>query len=123
MTHPGKSLVLSARFPQPGRLQANVLRPSPRRRGDGVRSARLPARGLGGTTSGRPALLRRNPVVAGLNLIVTRDACSRMEELLGLGGYNAMRGHGGVTARVLGGGLFCSWPVQSVPGPIRPSKG
>lgn len=70
-----------------------------------------------------PALLRRNLVVSGINLLALRDAqfeiggvvfegsglcepCSRMEEVLGAGGYNAMRGHGGIIARALSGGVI-----------------
>jgi len=68
-----------------------------------------------------PELLRRNIVVAGLNLAALKGRrfklgsavleatgkchpCSRMEEILGPGGYNAVRGHGGITARVVAGG-------------------
>lgn len=75
---------------------------------------------LGAT--GVPAeLVRRNLVVSGINLLALRQRrfavggvvlegagpcapCSRMEEVLGPGGYNAMRGHGGIVCRVLGGG-------------------
>lgn len=70
-----------------------------------------------------PADLRRNLVISGLNLYAFRknriqigDAiletsgpcppCSRMEEVLGFGGYNAMRGHGGVYASVVQAGDF-----------------
>ncbi|MGS4944221.1 MOSC domain-containing protein [Meridianimarinicoccus sp. RP-17] len=59
-----------------------------------------------------PAILRRNIVVSGINLIALRGValrlggavveigkpcapCSHMAEALGPGGYNAMRGHGG----------------------------
>lgn len=65
-----------------------------------------------------PALLRRNLVVEGINLLALKGrivtlgtatfaitgpcaSCSRMEEVLGHGGYSAVRGHGGVTARII----------------------
>lgn len=68
-----------------------------------------------------PQWLRRNIVVSGINLFALRNRrfaigevilagagicspCSRMETILGPGGYNAMRGHGGINARVISGG-------------------
>jgi MOSC domain-containing protein YiiM len=70
-----------------------------------------------------PDLLRRNLVIHGVNLLALKGRrfrlggallecsgechpCSRMEEVLGPGGYNAVRGHGGITARVLEPGLI-----------------
>ena len=71
----------------------------------------------------RPEEVRRNLVVSGINLIALKNQtfrigaavlegsgpcvpCSRMTEVLGRGGYNAMRGHGGITVRVLQAGTI-----------------
>ena len=70
-----------------------------------------------------PELMRRNLVVSGINLLALKDRgfrvgpvlllgtgpcepCSRLEESLGPGGFNAARGHGGITALVVEGGLI-----------------
>lgn len=70
-----------------------------------------------------PDQLRRNIVVRGINLLALIDnefelgpvvlrgtgrchPCSKMETNLGLGGYNAMRGHGGITASVVVPGVI-----------------
>ena len=68
-----------------------------------------------------PALLRRNIAVSGINLLALKGKqfqigeaqleytglchpCSFMESTFGPGGYNAVRGHGGITARVMSSG-------------------
>jgi MOSC domain-containing protein YiiM len=78
---------------------------------------------LAGVAAVDPVGLRRNLVVSGINLLALKNArlqvgdavleivgpcqpCSRMEEVIGSGGYAAMRGHGGMTARVLTGGAI-----------------
>lgn len=75
-----------------------------------------------GRESVAPEQLRRNIIVSGINLLALKDKrfrvgavecegtglahpCSRMEEVLGEGGYNAVRGHGGITARIHTSGI------------------
>jgi MOSC domain-containing protein YiiM len=79
--------------------------------------------GLLGHDRVTPDLLRRNLVVSGINVRALKDQvftiggvviegtgpcvpCSRMEANLGAGGYNAMRGHGGITARIVSDGVL-----------------
>jgi len=80
-----------------------------------------------------PTLLRRNLIVAGINLASLHDRrfrigdiviegtgwchpCSQMEQALGPGGFQAMRGHGGITARLMTDGvLTVGDPVTVMP--------
>lgn len=146
---------LTCLFPRPGRIERILLRPARGVAAlEVVQAEAVAGRGLTGDrsrTSGPrqlsliqaehlsaiaamlgvatvdAALLRRNLVVSGINLLAARslfkdqplylyvgavvveitgpcEPCSRMEDALGPGGYNAMRGHGGVTARIVEGG-------------------
>jgi MOSC domain-containing protein YiiM len=78
---------------------------------------------LSGHDSVPASLLRRNLVVSGLPLVALKerrfrigdvvlegtddcDPCSNMEKALGPGGFNAMRSHGGLCARIIEGGVI-----------------
>ena len=99
-----------------------------------IQSEHLPViAALSGHAAVQPILLRRNLLVSGIPLIALKgrrfrigdvllegtescDPCSRMEAALGPGGYNAMRGHGGLCARILEGGrLRLGDVVQPLP--------
>ena len=89
-----------------------------------IQAEHLPAIALlSGHAAVAPETLRRNLVVSGIPLIALKgrrfrigtalfegtapcDPCSRMEDALGPGAYNAMRGHGGLCARILEGGTL-----------------
>lgn len=86
-----------------------------------------------GRRSVDPALLRRNLVTTGINLVALKGRrfrigaavletsgecapCSRMEEVFGPGGYNAVRGRGGITARIVqGGAIAIGDRVETIP--------
>ena len=70
-----------------------------------------------------PLQLRRNLVVEGINLVALSKLrfaigdvilvgtgpcapCSKLDELIGKGGFQAARGHGGITARIERGGTI-----------------
>lgn len=70
-----------------------------------------------------PAELRRNIVISGINLFSLKgrrfrigqailettgwcQPCAKLEERLGLGTFQAVRGHGGITARILHSGII-----------------
>jgi len=103
----------------------------PRRGGQGTRQVTLlqaehlpVVAALAGWDELDPTVLRRNLVVAGINLTALAgqavavgeqvvlelvgpcSPCSKMEVALGPGGYNALRGHGGWNARVLRSGAI-----------------
>lgn len=78
---------------------------------------------LAGHAAVAPATLRRNLVVEGIALLALKDRrfrigdvvvqgtgpcdpCSRMEAALGVGGYNAMRGMGGICVHIVEGGVI-----------------
>ena len=79
---------------------------------------------LSGLAAVAPATLRRNLVVRGINLVALKtlrfhvgsevilqgtgpcEPCSKMDVAFGDGGFQAMRGHGGITAWVLRGGAL-----------------
>lgn len=87
-----------------------------------IQAEHLPAvASMLGRTTVTAEQTRRNLIISGINLLALKDKtfqigqvllaysgpchpCTRMEETFGPGGYNALRGHGGITARILNDG-------------------
>jgi MOSC domain-containing protein YiiM len=121
MIEPAQALAVVGKGLQGDRFNGN---PSSKRQITLVQAEHLAVVGafLGRNTI-RPSLLRRNIVISGINLLALKDTtffvgeallkmtglchpCSKMETLLGTGGYNAVRGHGGITAKVIQTGMI-----------------
>lgn len=93
---------------------------------------------LTGRPSVEPERLRRNLVVGGVNLVALKrmrfavgdevvlegsgpcEPCAKMDAALGDGGFHAMRGHGGITARVVRGGHVRIGDAVRALGPAEP---
>lgn len=86
-----------------------------------------------------PEAMRRNLAVSGINVLALRARrfqiggllfqgtgycapCRRLEQTLGRGGFNASRGHGGITARALGEGWIAIGDEVRAAGP-DPTRG
>ena len=102
---------LTRKFPLAGRLEAIQLRPARDAPAVSVPSVLAQQdRGLEGDLAAARKLFADQTlhITIGDDLVLLAtgpcDSCSKMEQALGPGAYNAMRGHGGLTARVLVGG-------------------
>ena len=107
-----------------------------------VQAEHLPVLGsLLGRDAVLPEELRRNVVVSGINLVALAKLrfavgdevilvgtgpcapCIRMDEILGEGGFHAVRGHGGITAQIERGGVIRVGDVVRVLGDEPTSDG
>ena len=106
------------------RAERESVTPGSRRQVTLLQAEHLPViAALTGHKTLNPKLLRRNLIVSGINLLALKDRevyvgdvlleitgachpCTRMDEALGEGGLSVMRGHGGLTAKVVAGGVL-----------------